>query len=227
MFSDQGEHFVDLAPGMEVGLQAVLSTGASANANSGNSLRMLTANYDVVSRNGGGVRLRQSRGPENAPKTQPGAEDQLLLTLHRQFNRASELRLHLPGFSPGESESHAILIGASNPTQLDALTDLIRKRDPVACISFPGAICVDLPPGSVSLLSRIWINGRQATCPFGASLASRLFLLPETKQAEALESVQVSRRLAVDHYASIQLTRTIEGAQHLLLLPGDRIEWKN
>jgi hypothetical protein len=227
MFSDQGEHFVDLTPGMEVGIQKVLSAGGLVNSGSENSLRMLTVAYDVVSRDGGGVRLRPSRVPGSAPKTQLGTEDQLLLAMDRRFGRASVLRLHLQGFSPGESESHAILIGASGPTQLDTVTDLIRKRDPVACVSFPGATCVDLPSGSVSLLSSIWINGRRTTCPFGASLASRLFLLPEAKQAEALESVQVSRRLAVGHYGNIQLTRTIEGAQHLLLLPGDRIEWKN
>ena len=227
MCSDQGEHFVDLTPGMEVEIQKVLSTGALINSGSGNSLRMLTVAYDVVSLDGGRVRLRLSRSPDSAPKTQLATEDQRLLTLHRRFARAAVLRLHLQGFSPSESESHAILIGASGPTELDTVTDLIRERDPVACVRFPGTICVDLPSGSVSLLSTIWINGRRTTCPFGVSLASRLFLLPEVNQAEALESVQVSRRLGVGHYASIHLTRTIEGAQHLLLLPGDRIEWKN
>ena len=227
MFSDQGEHLVDLTPGMAIGIQKVVSTGGLVNSGSGNSLRILTVAYDVVSRDGGGVRLRPSRVPGGAPKTQLGTEDQLILTMDRRFARASVLRLHLQGFSPGESESHAILIGASGPTQLDTVTELIRKRDPVACVSFPGTTCVDLPSGSVSLLSSIWFNGRRTTCPFGASLASRLFLLPEAMQAEALESVQVSRRLGVDHYGSIQLTWTIEGAQHLLLLPGDRIEWKD
>jgi hypothetical protein len=228
MFSDQGEHFVDLTPGMEVGIQKVLSTGALVNSGSGNSLRMLTVAYDVISFDGGRVRLRLSRSSDSASNTQLATEDQLILTtLDRRFARAAVLRLYLQGFSPSESESHAILIGASGPTQLDTMTDLIRKRDPVACVRFQGTTCVDLPSGSVSLLSSIWINGRRTTCPFGASLASRLFLLPEVNQAEALESVQVSRRLGVGHYASIHLTRTIEGAQHLLLLPGDRIEWRN
>jgi hypothetical protein len=139
------------------------------------------------------------------------------------------LRVFLEGFSEekqGKSESAPILLGVSDATRLDLLTDLIRKTDPVACVSSPGAVCVDLPTGSVSLSSIIWINGRRTASAFGTSLASQLFRLPEPKQAEALESVQVIRRLGLDRYANIEITRTVEGAQQILLLPGDRIEWR-
>jgi hypothetical protein len=229
MYSNQGERFVNLVPGMEIRIQKVLSTGTSVNTRSKTSLRILTVVYDVVARQGEGIRLRLSHGPGGGQRTSLGTEDRQFLTLDQRFAPTSVLRLFLQGFSQekqGKSESDPILIGTSDAAQLDLLTDLIRQRDPVACISPPGAVCIDLPPGSVSLFSIIWINGRQTTCTFGTSLASQLFLLPEPKQAEALESVQVIRQLSLDRYASIQITRTVEGASQLLLLPGDRIEWK-
>jgi len=225
MYSDQGERFVNLAPGMEIRIQRVLSTVSSANSGAGNSVQIQTAIYDVVSRHESGVRLRRNRRPDKPEKPSPGAQDRQFLTLDERFDPTPVLRLFLQGFSPKESESGAILIGTSDATQLDVLTDLIRQRDPVACISSPGAVCVDLPDGSVSLFSIVWINGRRTTCPFGTSLASLLFLLPPPKQAEALESVQVIRQLSLGIYARIRITRTVEDARKLLLLPGDRIVW--
>jgi len=159
----------------------------------------------------------------------PGAEDRQLLKLDRRFAACSVLRLFLQGFSDGnrgKSESSPILIGTSNSTRLDLVTESIRKRDPGACVTSLGDVCLDLPTGSVSLSSIIWINGRQTASAFGTSLASQLFQLPEPKQAEALKSVQVIRRLGVERYAKIEIMRTIDGAQQLLLVPGDRIEWK-
>jgi hypothetical protein len=173
--------------------------------------------------------LRLNHRPDAGQRASLGTEDQQFLTLDQRFAPTSVLRLFLEGFSEekqGKSESAPILLGASDATQLDLLTNLIRKGDPVACVSSPGAVCVDLPTGSVSLSSIIWINSRRTASAFGTSLASQLFRLPERKQAEALESVRVIRELSLNRYASIQITRTVEGAQQLLLLPGDRIEWK-
>jgi hypothetical protein len=228
MYSDRGERFVNLAPGMEIRIQKVLSTGTSANTGSG-TLRLLTMEYDVFSRHGGGVGLRLNHRPDRAKGTRPGTEDRKFLELDRRFAGASVLRLFLQGFSEekqGKSESGPILIGASDAMRLDAVTDLIRERSSLACVSSPGVVCVDLPAGSVSLSSIMWINGRRTASAFGTSLASQLFVLPEGKQAEALQSVQVMRQLSPNQYARIQITRTVEGAQQLLLLPGDRIEWR-
>jgi hypothetical protein len=227
MYSDQGERFVDLAPGMEIRIQKVLSTEASLNSDLGTSLRLLTVVYDVASHHNDRVRLRLSRRSNGGQKSPLATQDRQLLNLGRRFSEASVLRLHLQGLSLGESETHGILIGASGPTQLNALTDLIRKRDPVACTRSPGAMCLDLPSGSVSLFSIISINGHRTTRPFGTSLASLLFRLAPPKQAQALESVRISRRMSRDRYAGIQFTRTVDGAAQLLLLPGDKIEWKD
>jgi hypothetical protein len=228
MYSDRGERFVNLAPGMEIRIQKVLSAGTSANTGSG-TLRLLTVEYDVFSRQGGGVGLRLNHRPDRAKGIRPGRDDRQVLELDRRFAATSVMRLFLQGFSEekqGKSESGPILIGASDPMRLDAVTDLIRERSSLTCVRSPGVVCVDLPAGSVSLSSIIWINGRRTASAFGTSLASQLFVLPERKQAEALESVQVMRQLSPNQYARIQITRTVEGAQQLLLLPGDRIEWR-
>jgi hypothetical protein len=230
MYSDQGERFVNLAPGMEIRIQKVLSTETSVNAGSRTSLRILTVDYDVVSRHGGGIGLRLSHRPDVGQGASLGTEDRQFLKLDQRFAPASVLRLFLQGFSEekqGKSESAPILIGTSDAMRLDLLTDLMRQTDLVACVTQPGAVCVNLPPGGVSLSSTIWINGRRTSSAFGISLGSLLLRLPEPKQAEALESVQVIRKLSLDRYARIQVTRTIEGATQLLLLPGDRIKWKN
>ncbi len=225
MFSDHGDRFVNLSPGMEIRIQKVLSTGASVDSRSTEPLRILTVVYDVVSWHGEGIRLKLSRGPDGGQKTSPGTQDRQLLVLDHRFAPTSVLRLWLQGFLKGGSQSDAILIGTSDGAQLDVLTDLIRQGNTLTCISRPGVVCIDLPPGSVSLFSIIWVNGRHTSCPFGTSLASLLFLLPPPKQARALESVQVIRQLSLGRYAGIQFTRTVEGARQLLLLPGDRIEW--
>jgi hypothetical protein len=80
---------------------------------------------------------------------------------------------------------------------------------------------------SISLFSIIWVNGRKATYPFGTPLSSLIFTLPPLKQAKALQSIRVMRRLDPDRYADIQITRTPDAARQVLLLPGDRIDWKD
>lgn len=226
-YSDRGERAVDLAPGMEIRVQQIVSSGTPANPASGDSIRVSSAVYDVVSRRDGGIGLKPGRDAESQNNAPPGKEDRQLLTIAQRFAGASVLRLFLQGFSERESQSGAILIGAADTTRLDGLTDILRKTDHATCTNLGGGLCMDFPPGSVSLLCFVWINGRRTTCPFGTSLASLLFRLAKPEQAEVLESVQVSRQLHLDHYARIQLTRTVDGAGQILLLPGDRIDWKN
>lgn len=230
MFSERGERFVNLAPGMEIRIQKVLSKITSVSPGSRISLPMLTVDYDVVPRSGGGIGLRLSQHANGGPSAFHETEDRQILTLGQRFAPTPVLRLFLQGLSEknqGKSEFAPILIGASDARRLDFLTDLVRQRDSAACVSQPDAICVDLPAGSVSLSSIIWINGHRTVSAFGTSLASQLFRLPEQEQAEALKSVRVIRKLRLGHYAAIQFPRTVDGASQLLLLPGDRIEWRD
>lgn len=230
MYSDRGERFVNLAPGMEIRIQRVLPTETSANTGPSTSLRILTVDYDVVSGRDGEIGLRISHRPDGVRGASLGREDRQFLTLDQRFASTSVMRLFLQGVSEekqGKTESDPILIGASDTAELDALTDLIRQRDPATCGDRPATACIDLPHGSISLFSTVWVNGHKTTCSFGAPLIFLLFPLPPQKQARALESIRVMRRLDLGHYADIQITRTPDGARQVLLLPGDRIEWKD
>ena len=225
MYSDQGERFVNLAPGMEIRIQRVLLTGKVPNSASVHSLRISTLVYDVTADHGAGVQLRRNRSQEGQDSTSLGSKDKKFLTLDQRFVGASVLRLFLQGFSENEAKSNPILIGASDTSRLDAATDLVWQRDHVTCVDRQGIVCIEFPPGSISLFSTVWVNGHKATCPFGAPLTSILFPLSPFQQGKALESIRVMRRLDRDRYANIQFRRTPDGARQVLLLAGDRIEW--
>jgi hypothetical protein len=230
MYSDRGERFVNLAPGMDIRIQKVLPNETPADTGPKTSLRILTIDYDVVSRHDGGTELRLSHRPDGVRGAPLGRGDRQFLTLDQRFAPTSVMRLFLQGLSEekqGKQEFDPILIGASDTAELDALTDLFRQRDSATCVDRRGTACIELPHGSISLFSTVWVNGQKTTCSFGSPLVFLLLPLPPQKQAKALESIRVMRRLDLGHYVDIQITRTPDGARQLLLLPGDRIDWKN
>jgi hypothetical protein len=227
MYSDQGERFVNLAPGMEIKIQRVLSADKVTSSGSVDSLLISTLVYDVSSDHGSGVRLRRNRSQEGHHSASLGSEDKELLSLAQQFAGTSALRLFLYGTSENGSKSDPVLIGTSDAAQLDTITDLVWQRDHAACVYRPGIACIEFPPESISLFSIVWVNGHKTVWPFGAPLTSLIFTLPPLKQAKALESIRVMRLLDLDRYADIKITRTPDAARQVLLLPGDRIDWKD
>lgn len=230
MYSDQGERFVDLAPGMEIGIQKVLSTSGPAAVGPNTPVNLLTADYEIVPRPGGklGLKLTHRRGAKLNGKLL--AADRDLLALDRRFSGMTALRLFLKGFTEeksGKSESDALLVGTSNPTELETVTEQLRQQTHFNCAPLADAVCTDFPSGSVSLFSIISVNGRRTTFPFGSPLGLLLFSPPFSQPPSVLESVQVFRELSPHRYGRIQFPRTDEGARQVLLLPGDRIVWKN
>lgn len=236
-YSEQGIGFIDLAPGMEVELQQILPAGKSMSARSKSTSRMRAANdwaandwaanYDVIPRHGEGVRLKLTRKVQRGPNGGSGSEEKELFSLSQRFAQTPVLRLFLEGIYGKRQVSDGILIGASNERQLDPLTDLIHQSDPAKCINYQGTVCTEFPLGALSLFYTVRVNGHRTSCLFGTSLAALLRSLPRPEQMTALESAQVSRRLNRDHYAEIYFPRTENGATQLLLLPGDRIEWRH
>ena len=223
-YSDQGTGFADLAPGMEVGLQKLLPAGKSISEQSERPPRMWAATYEVIPRQGGGVRLKLTRKIQRGPNGSSASEEKELLSLSQRFARTPVLRLFLEGVYGKGHVSNGILIGASTQSQLDALTDLIRQSDPAKCINFEGTVCTEFPLGALTLFSTVWVNGHRTSCLLGTSLADLLRSQSRPEQTIALESVHVFRRLNLDHYAEIDFPRTESGANELRLLPGDRIE---
>ena len=226
-YSDQGIGFTDLAPGMEVRLHGFLPTAKSISAQSQDPPRMWVASYEAIPRHGKGVRLKLTRRVQRGPDGDSGPEDKELLSLSQRFAQTPVLRLFLEGVYGTGRVSHGILIGASNQRQLDALTDLIHQSDPAKCMNYQGTVCTEFPLGALSLFSTVWVNGRRTSCLFGSSLAALSRCQPRPEQTMALESAQVFRRVNPDHYAEIDFPRNKDGAAQLLLLPGDRVEWRH
>ncbi len=231
-YSEQRIGFIDLAPGMEVRLQQMLPTRKSISTRSRGTFRTWAANYwaanyEVMPRQGEGVRLKLTRKVQRGPNGGSGSEEKKLLSLSQRFAQTPVLRLLLEGIYGKHEASDGILIGASTQRQLDALTDLIHQNNPAKCINYDGTVCTEFPLGVPSLYYTVWVNGHRTSCLFGTSLAALLISLPGPEQTMALESAQVFRRLNFDHYAEIYFPRTESGATQLLLLPGDRIEWRH
>ncbi len=226
-YSDQGIGFSDVAPGMEVRLHGFLPAAKSISAQSQDPPRMWIASYEAIPRHGKGVRLKLTRRVQRGPDGDSGPEDKELLSLSQRFAQTPVLRVFLEGvYGPGRV-SHGMLIGASNQGQLDALTDLIHQSDPAKCMNYQGTVCTEFPLGALSLFSTVWVNGRRTSCLFGSSLAALSRCQPRPEQTMALESAQVFRRVNPDHYAEIDFPRNKDGVAQLLLLPGDRVEWKH
>jgi hypothetical protein len=224
-YSDHAIGFTDLAPGMEVRLQRFLPTAKSISAQG--PPRMWVASYEVIHRHGKGVRLKLTRKVQRGPDGDSGSGGKELLSLSQRFAQTPVLRLFLEGVYGTGQVSHGIPIGASNQRQLDALTDLVYQNDPAKCMNYQATVCTEFPLGALSLFSTISVNGRRTSCLFGSSLAALLKSLPRSEQTTTLESLQVFRRVNPDHYAEVYFPRNKDGAAQLLLLPGDRVEWRH
>ncbi len=231
-YSQQRLGFIDLAPGMEISLQQFLPAVKPIGTRSQNTSRKWAANdwsadYEVIPRHGAGVRLKLTRKVQRGPNLGSGVEEKRLFSLSPQFAQTPVLRLFLEGVYGKGEVSNGILIGASDQRQLDALTDLIHRSDPAKCMNYHGTLCTEFPRGSLSLFYTLRVNGHRTSCLFGTSLAALLRFRPRPEQRKALESARVFRRLIRGHYAEIEFPRTPAGAAQLLLLPGDRIQWKH
>lgn len=229
-YSEQRMEFIDLAPGMEIRLQQILPPREPIGARSEGGPEKLAANdweanYEVIPRPGVGVRLKLTRRVQRGPDTGSESGEKELFSLSQRFAQTPVLRVFLEGVYGKSEVSNGILIGASNQRQLEALTDLIHQSDPAECVNSPDTVCVEFPRGAPSLYYTVWVNGRRSSCLFGSSLADLMMSLPRPEQSMALKSVQVLRRLNLDHYGGIDFPRTESGATQLRLLPGDRIRW--
>lgn len=229
-YSEERIGFIDLAPGMEVRLQQFLPPSKSISAGSKGTIRPVNywaANYEVIARRGEGVRLKLTRKVQEGSNGVSGSEVKDFFSLSQQFAETQVLRLFLEGIYGKREVSDGILIGASKEGQLDALTDLIHQSDPAKCMNYQGTLCTEFPRGAPSLYYAVRVNGHWTACLFGASLAAFLRPFPQPEQMKALEAGKVFRRLNRDHYAEINFPHNENGASELLLLPGDRIEWRH
>lgn len=226
LYADEGENFINLVPGMEMSIQTIDATGNLSQSHVSYTSLLSTVDFEVISRSGRGIALRCMHRADQRREPRLGPKEIQMCDLAKRFADKTLLRLLLEGFSGGRSSSDPMLLGASDPTKLDVVTETIRSGGAGMCSKQTSdVLCVELPRGSVSIFSTLWINGHPHKYPFGTSLAILIMSRPASEQQKALDSVHVSRRLAGNEYAEIQFPRTLDGAREVLLIPDDRVQW--
>lgn len=227
LYADEGENFINLVPGMRIAIQKLDETGNLAKPNLTHTPQLSMAEYEVISRSDGGVALRCRHSTEQKREPQFGSKGIEICELSKRFHGETVLRLLLEGFSDARSVSDPVLLGASDAMELDVATDVVRSTGAGKCSKQASDLrCMELPRGSVSIFSTVWINGHQRAYPFGTSLAVIVTSLPPSEQRKALDSIRVFRQLARKDYAEIQFPRTLDGARQVLLIPDDRVQWR-
>jgi hypothetical protein len=214
--------YVDLAPAMQLRIErdffgssadyrGTLVTYYDVTANAANETKLSLLRID---------RKSFSRAAEvNTPDA----------TLAEQFTAASRLRLFLQDLViTGNAKTPAILIGASNADDLNAVTQKIES-DPkvtcsdllhwqVACAFFNGTV-------TVSPMLQVVLNGTPTYVPIGSKL---WFILPhvikKAQQAALMQSLRLARSYQ-GKATEVQFARNEDAISQLLLCGGDRISW--
>jgi hypothetical protein len=227
LYADDAENFINLVPGMKISIQTVDSTGNLSQTDFTQTLQLSTAEFEVISRTDGGMALRCKPNKERGRGPQAESKQIQHCDLAKGFLGKTALRVILEGFSDARSVSDPVLLGASDAKELDVATEVIRSRGVGMCPEKTSdLLCVELPRGSVSIFSTVWINGHLRAYPFGTSLAVLLASLPPSEQRKALDSIRVFRQLTRNDYAEIQFPRTLDGVREVLLVPDDRVQWQ-
>jgi hypothetical protein len=227
LYSFGGTGFVNLAPGMEIKFERPLIEDAASTTHLVNQ-GSLEADYKVVSDSGDGVSLRLSRTANKKAARSLGAAGTSLLEMSNRFPSKPMLRLFLQSAGDGKESLPAILVGADSVSELEKATAQIekngRKHCPenvsrrVDCLLFSGT--------AVSLMSSVDVNGKAELLPFGTSVGYMVDISSRGNSSHTLETVSLSRMLIGGGYANINFPTTLEAAQQIVLLPGDRLDWK-
>jgi hypothetical protein len=227
LYADEGENLINLVPGMRFNIQELGEAGNVSQPNFARTPGLSTAEFEVISRPDGGVALRCKDNAEQRQEPQPRSKENQICELSKRFAGETVLRLLLEGFSGARSISDPVLLGASDATKLDMATEVVRSKSAGICSKQTSDfLCVDLPRGSVSIFSTVWINRHPRAYPFGTPLAVLIESLPPSEQSKALASIQVFRQLSRNTYAEIQFQRTLSATREVLLVPYDRVQWQ-
>jgi hypothetical protein len=227
-YSFGGEGYVDLAPGMRIDIEKPLNVEAGKGTS---PLREQTAQYDVIALQDTGVALHLSKTSNQHPGLPNTAGVETLFSLSTRFEKERHLRLFLESVSEGNRRTLPILLGAVDPSGLDAVTERIKKQGTIECpqIALESVACVTFESKSaVSLFTSISLNNRMVYVPFGTTLRNLIetHTKNEANQVQAIQTVTLLRPLSLGGYASIIFPKTLEDARQLILLSGDRIAWR-
>jgi hypothetical protein len=234
-YSFGGSGFVDLAPGMQIKIERPLIQNETSTTRA-NYKGSLEADYRVTAPSSIGVELLLSRTVNRRAGRSLATDANLVFDLSGRFKSKPLLRLFLQSIGDGKAQPTAILLGASDFHDLDEGTLHIEERGRTSCPATPPSDleCISFGTGTaVSLLSSVRINGKAELRPFGTSVGYLLDVAVSgtgrrdaAAQTQVLQTASVHRSLLEGGYAEVDFPKTIDSVNQIVLLPGDRVAWK-
>ena len=222
--------FADLVPGMQIRVERTLLESGGEGHPASRYRGSVDAQYEVVAVAGVGVGLRLSSTTHRRLVKYLDPEGELMFNLSTRFATKPKLRLFLESVRDNNTQRSAVLIGASDSAGLDAVTREIEGNARGGCPrALPATVdCVAFnQETAVSLLASVWVNGRLLYRPPGTTVAYLVEVLKsDREQARALQTLSLRRPLITGGYAEVVFPRTMESAQQVILLSGDRLTWK-
>lgn len=203
--------FVDLQPGMQLGIETVTDRMQAKSD---------MARLSVVDRPPLGVSLETMVTGEAAGKA--------TATLLPRYAAMPFLRLFLQRAATGTEEARdAMLLGGATAAALDAATAEVLQKGAAGCAGdrVEGTLCTVFAGSGVSLLTAVTVNGRPAFYAPGTTLSQIVDALSEVQRAKAAATVSMERSSAAG-YVPVEVPRTEEGRFNVLLLTGDRVRWR-
>jgi len=232
-YSFGGSGFVDLAPGMLIRIERPLIQNATSTARA-NYKGSLEADYRVTAPSSIGVELLLSHTANRRAARSLAADANLLFDLSARFKPHPLLRLFLQSIGDAREQPIAILLGASSIHDLDEATRRVEENGRTRCPDSQAALdCISFGnQTAVSLLSSVRINSRTEPQPFGTPMGYVIEIASSTSGRRnaatdrALQTASLIRPLVDGGYAEVKFPRTWDSISHIVLLPGDRLEWK-
>jgi hypothetical protein len=207
---------VDLHPGMQIKIE---STSTAAGRITGSDKALLT----IQDRSPVGVSLVQS-GSRRHSRGDAGAIVSIVL---KTFAEYPFLRLILAQETPGTSQKRpAMLLGARTRNASDELAGKILRDGERECVQDSlETACVIFSEGTASLLSTVTVNGHATLYAPGITLSQVIGTIRPTMYERAMQTVTVERPY-LGNYATIRFDRKRSEMSKLILINGDRINWK-
>jgi hypothetical protein len=213
-YSFIGRGAVDLVPGMELEVEKSFIRPHGSRR----ELQSSQADYAVQPYALEGVSLIRT----HAQNVSLAGEASEIFHLDKAVSGATHLRLYLQTANGTEVQRKSLLLTSSSVTDLDRVTTAMGDEAAGGCsaTTTPGVRCISFD-AAVSLLIACRINGKPASKPLGTTLEQLIGELPS-----AIQTARVLRQRSDGTFVSIDFPHTRDGELHVVLVDGDRIDWK-
>ena len=222
--------YVDLAPGMQLRIERdFYGSHNSEQPRSADYQGTTITSYEVTANVENETKLNFLQIDKKSPGAKAPDVTAADATLATQFAAAFHLRLFLQDLViSGNAKTPAILIGASNNNDLNAVTQEIENKPQISCRDLPRwQITCAFFDGTVTVspMLQVVLNGAPTYVPIGSKLWFILPHLNDAQQAKLLRTLRVERPFQ-GKAVEVQFARTEAEVSQLLLLGGDRVSWK-